>query len=161
MGPNLSLAESLQLATILAPAADAAGRNGQAVSLKNAHKAWLIYHIDQANAATILLTPQQCSAVAGTGAKAVPAVPIWACLDEAATSALIRVVPDAVNYTTDAGVKKKIVVFEIDPAKLDVAGGFDCIRANTGASNAANITSCAVVVLPRHDGPNAPSLVAD
>jgi hypothetical protein len=160
MGPNQSLAEDFGHATILAPAADAAGRTGQAVSLKNAHKAWLVYHIDQGNAATILLTPQQCSAVAGTGAKAVPAVPIWACLDEAATSALIRAA-DAVSYTTDAGVKRKIIIFEIDPARLDLAGGFDCIRGNTGASNVANITSCHVVVLPRQSGANAPSLVAD
>jgi hypothetical protein len=160
-GPNVSLAEALQLATILAPAADAAGRNGQAISLKNAHKVFLVYHINQGNAATILLTPQQCSAVAGTGAKAIPAVPIWACLDEAASSALVRVAADAVAYTTDAGVKNKIVVFEIDPAKLDVAGGFDCIRGITGASNVANITSAVAIVIPRQDGPNAPSLVAD
>jgi hypothetical protein len=79
------------------------------------------------------LTPQQCSAVAGTGAKAIPATPIWTNLDTSVSDTLVRAT-DAVSYTTDAGVKNKMVVFEIDPAALDVAGGFDCIRCNTGAS---------------------------
>jgi hypothetical protein len=34
-----------------------------------------------------------------------------------------------------------MVVFEIDPASLDVANGFDCVYLSTGASNAANITA--------------------
>jgi hypothetical protein len=38
-------------------------------------------------------------------------------------------------------VKEKLVVIEIDPATLDQANGFDCVKVATGASNAANITT--------------------
>ena len=120
-----SLPVNLVTAPTLAPAADAAGRNGTAVSLKNAHKAWIVYHIDQGNAATIALAPEQCSAVAGTGAKAIPAVPIWTNQDFDTATPLAREATDAASFTTSAAVKKKLVIFEIDPAKLDMANGFD------------------------------------
>ncbi len=133
----------------LKPAADAAGRNGEAVSLKNALMAWIVYHIDQGNAATIALAPDQCSAVAGTGAKAIPTVPVWANQDAGTASPLTRQT-DGASFTTDAGVKQKIVIFQINPAALDINNGFDCIRAKTGASNAANITEAMVIIEARY-----------
>jgi hypothetical protein len=147
MSYPFTLAQNAKLVEVLAPAADAAGRTGTAFTLKGAHKAFLVVHITQGNAATILLTPQQCTAVAGTGAKAIPATPIWANLDTSVSDTLVRST-DALSFTTDAAVKNKIVVFEIDPAALDVAGGFDCIRLNTGASNVANITQVLAYLLP-------------
>jgi hypothetical protein len=68
---------------------------------------------------------------------------------------------DAANFTTDAGVKTKKVIFEIDPAKLDVAGGFDCIRIVTGASNAANITAAQVFIVPSYAGDKVGDLYTD
>lgn len=133
----------------LKPAADAAGRSGEGVSLKNALMAWIVYHIDQGNAATIALAPEQCTAVAGTGNKAIPAVPIWANQDFGTASPLTRQT-DAVSLTTSAAVKQKMVIFQIDPAKLDTANGYDCIRGVTGASNAANITEATVWISPRY-----------
>lgn len=149
MSLSFTLPEVAQIVSILPPAADAAGRtSASAVSLKNAHKAYLVYHINQGNAATILLTPQQASAVAKTGAKALANnVRIWANQDEATTSLLTRQA-DGVSFTTDANVKVKRVIFEIDPATMDQAGGFDCLLAITGASNAANITSAEVFIVP-------------
>ena len=159
MAYPFSLVQNAKLVEVLAPAADAAGRTGTAFSLKNAHKAYLVVHITQGNAATVLLTPQQCTTVAGAGAKAIPATRIWANLDTAAAAeladSLVRAA-DAVNYTTDAGVKNKIVVFEIDPSYLDVAGGFDCLRCNTGASNVANITQIMAYLAPLRDGGATP-----
>lgn len=162
MAVSFTLPEESQQITLLAPAADAAGRtSGSAVSLKFAHKAYVIFLINQGNAATVLLTVQQASAVAKTGAKAIPAVPIWRNLDEGTNSTLVRDT-DAVNYTTDAAVKVKRVIFEIDPAKLDQANGFDCILCSTGASNVANITAAEVICLPlRGTGSGVPSLIAD
>ena len=148
MAYPFSLAQNLKITDALAPATDAAGRTSLYVSLKNAHKAYLVVHITQGNAATILLSILQATAIAGTGSKVLAnAVPIWANLDTVAAEALVRAT-DAVNYTTDAGVKNKIVVFEIDPAKLDVAGGFDCVAVSTGASNVANITQAMWIIGP-------------
>jgi hypothetical protein len=148
MAYAFSLPQMAKITDALAPATDAAGRTSLYISLKNYHKAYLVVHITQGNAATILLTPLQATAIAGTGSKVLAnAVPIWANLDTVAAEALVKAT-DAVNYTTDAGVKNKIVVFEIDPAKLDVAGGFDCVAVSTGASNVANITQAMWFLVP-------------
>src|SRR5512139_3479568 len=145
---------------VLGPAADAAGRTSTYVSLKNCVKAEIWVVVTQGNAATILLSPLQASAVAGTGSKAISAARIWTKLDEAATDFTKQT--EAATYTTDAALKNKIVVFEIDPAKcLDVAGGFDCIGVSTGASNAANITSALVVLYPGHKGATVINALAD
>ncbi len=145
---------------LLEPATDAAGRTSSVyISLKNALKAWIVFYVAQGNAATVQLDPVQATAVAGTGSKAIAnALPISVNLDVAASD-LFTAATAAVTYTTDAGVKNKIVVFEIDPANLDLAGGFDCIGLTTGASNAANITSALVFIAPRYKP--APSMIVD
>lgn len=147
----------------LAPAADAAGRNGKWVSLKNAHKLYVVVSINQGNAATVALTLEQATAVAGTGGKAVTAlVPIWANQDAAADDTLVRQA-DAASFTTDAALKEKLVVFEIIPQKaLDLANGYDCLRVVTGASNVANITAALYVATPlRYAGDPPPSMIVD
>lgn len=140
------LAENAKVVEGMAPAADAAGRTGDYVSLKNAARLFIVVHITQGNAATVALTPYQATAVAGTGEKVIAAVPIWANLDTSLTDTLVRAT-NAANYTTDAAVKNKIVMFQIDAAALDVNGGFDCVTVKTGASNAANITQCMYVLV--------------
>jgi hypothetical protein len=145
------LVEEVIRATSLKPAADAGGRTGLYVSLKNSVFALLVYHIDQGNAATIALTPLQATNVSGGSAKAIPVVPIWAVLDAASSSVPVRQT-DAASFTTDAAVKVKIVIFMIEPARLDNNNGFLCVAAQTGASNAANITSATVETQPRQVG---------
>jgi hypothetical protein len=139
------LPEGLLPVTLLAPAADAGGRSSNFVSVKGAHRAFLVCYINQGNAATIALTPNQASDVAGTGAKVISATRIWTNLDMAADSDFTQQT-SAANYTTDAGVKVKCVIFEIGRECLDLANNFDCIRVTTGASNAANITSALLLV---------------
>lgn len=137
---HIQLTEQFKIVEAMPNATDAAGRTGDYVSLKNAVMAWIEVAITQGNAATIALTVEQASAVAGTGSKAITeTVPIWSNLDTAASDTLVRRT-SAVSYTTDAAVKNKMVIFQIDPATLDVANGFDCITVKTGASNVANLT---------------------
>ena len=158
------LAENMKIVNLLAPAADAAGRTGAYVSLKNAIKAWIVVNVTQGNAATIALDPLQATAVAGTGSKALTNnTRIWSNLDTAAGDTLVARTA-AKTYTTDAGVKLKQVIFEIDPAAcMDIAGGFDCISVSTGASNAANITEAQLFILNKYSGAvdTIPSAVAD
>jgi hypothetical protein len=149
--------EELFPVTTLAPAADAAGRTGLYVNLKNALICWVRFKINQGNAATVACSVNQGIGVAGASAKAIPAVPIWTNLDGAAASAFTRQT-DAASYTTDAGLKVKYVWFQIDPAKLDTANGYNSIAAVTGASNAANITDADVYIsarFPQSSGLNA------
>jgi hypothetical protein len=149
--PRLSIPEDLTPYVLLGGAADAAGRTSPYLSLKGAIRAWIVVHINQGNAATVLLSPLQASAVAGTGSKAINAARIKTSLDEAFTAFTAQT--EAATFTTDAATKKKIVVFELDLAKVfDVAGGFDCIGISTGASNAANITSAILLIQWGHKG---------
>ena len=138
---NFTLPEQAKVLQALPPAADAAGRAGAWVSCKFAHKTYIIVLVAQGNAATVALTINQAQDESGTGAKAITAaVPIWFCTDESVSDALVPQTA-AVSFTTDAGLKNKIVIFEIDPAKLDQANGFHCVQVVTGASNVANITA--------------------
>ena len=161
MARSFSLPQQAQIVSMLAPAADAAGRTSLYSSLKNALKAYIVVSITQGAANTVLLTPLPASAGAGTGSKAIQAVPIWANLDVVASDALPAATA-AVNYTTDAGIKNKIVIFEIDPASLDVANGFTSVAVSTGASVAGNITSALLIVVPgRFVGAAQPSVLTD
>lgn len=151
----------MKVVNLLAPAADAAGRTSAYVSLKHAIKAWILVHINQGNAATILLSLLQATAVAGTGSKVLTAPgPIWSNLNTATGDALVARTP-GVNVTTDAGVALKQVLFEIDAVNLDIAGGFDCIGISTGASNAANITAAQLIAAVRYPSATPPSMVID
>jgi hypothetical protein len=160
---KMSLPEQIKIVELLPLATDAAGRAaGGAVSLKNAGKCFLVVSLAQGNAATVLLTPMQASAVDKTGGKVLAnAVRIWANLDTAATDTLVRAT-DAVNYTTDAGLKNKQVIFEIDPALLDTANGFDCIYISTGASHAANLTGALAMLTDlRYGSATPPTAIAN
>lgn len=160
---NLNMPLDIKPVNLLAPATDAAGRTSTVyASLKDAIKAFIVVYITQGNAATVQLDPVQATAVAGTGTKALTnEVPIWSCLDVAAADTLVARTA-AKTYTTDAGVKNKIVIFEIDPkACLDLANGFDCIGLTTGSSNAANITSALLFIQPKHAQATPISDIAD
>lgn len=133
----------------LRPATDAAGRTGDYANLKHAAKAVVLFHIDQANAATVACSVMQAKDAAATGAKAVAGnLRIAASNDVSAASGdILAEQPAAASFTTDAGLKPKIVAIEVDPLRdLDVAGGFTWIAAKTGASNVANLTQAVVIL---------------
>lgn len=140
MAKKFTFAQQMMPVDLLKPATDAAGRTSTRISLKNVGLCNILVHIDQGNAATIALSIFQSQDIAGTARKAlVNACPIWANLDTVTNDTMVRQT-DAVSFTTDAAVKQKQVLFELDPALLDVANGFDCIDITTGASNVANLT---------------------
>lgn len=153
--------EGLQIVEALAPAADAAGRTGDYISLKHAKRVFVVAHITQGNAATVALTLHQATSVAAGSEKAIAnVVPIWSNLDTAASDTLVARTA-AVSYTTDAGVKNKIVIFQVDPASLDTNGGFDCLTVKTGASNVANLTQAMYYVESRYGQATQPTAITD
>lgn len=147
----------------LPPAADAAGRTGVYATAKNAHKITLKFLINQGNAATVAITPQQATNVSGAGAKAITMARWWATVDDTAVGGDVLVrQTDGASFTTDAGLKPKRVYCEIDPADLDMANGFICVAPQTGASNASNITSCLTEMSPaRYSAEQPPSITAN
>lgn len=149
MATSFTLPENAKVVGSLKPAADAAGRAGRWVNAGLAHKIYAVFHIDQGNAATIALTVNQATSAAGAGSKAIAKnARIWSNLDVASNADNLARQADAVSYTTDAGIKEKLVVIEVDPAALDIAGGFQYVQFSTGASNVANYTQCTIYAAP-------------
>lgn len=147
-GRNFSLLADAPHSVLLAAAADAAGRTSRYASLKNALKAYVLVEVNQGNAATVALTVLQATNVSGAGSAVVNAMPI-ALVDATGTTDAFVVQTPAANFTTDATLADKLVLFEILPeAVLNVAGGYDCIAIQTGASNAANVTRAELVIIP-------------
>ena len=159
MPKAFSIAQMTPPVEVLFPATDAAGRTGKYVGLKKAAKIFLIAHIQQGAAATVLLSLLQATSAAGAGSKAGPVVAIYTNLDTSVSDALVRQT-DAATFTTDAAIKNKLVCFEVDAAALDVAGGFGYVTLSTGASNVANLTQVeAIPTGMRYAGAAPDSLV--
>lgn len=145
---EFSLAERAQITAVLDPATDAAGRAGRYVRTREAHKMYFVVTILQGNAATVALTVNQATSNAGAGAKAVSAgIRFWACQDVATSDLMVRAA-DGASFTTSAALATKVVIVEVDPNLLDLAGGFVYVTVVTGASNAANLTSAVAVATP-------------
>lgn len=157
MSKQFSLVYQLPPVAMLAPEADAAGRVSPYRNIKAASKAYVVARVNQGFADNVTLTLTQAQDVAGTGAKALAAVPIWL-NDNTATTDAYAIQPAAASFSTDTTLADKIVVFEILPeAAFDVANGFTTIALATGASNAANITAADLFVLTDFAGASLPS----
>lgn len=142
----MNLIEKTHPVAAFKPQTGGSAITGDYISLQNAEHVTVLVHINQANAATVALTIEQATAVAGTSSKAITnAVPIYLIAD-AATSDVWAAQTAAVSYTTDATLKEKLVAFEIPASSLDLANGFDCITVKAGASNAANILSAVYIM---------------
>lgn len=135
---------------LLAPAADAAGRTSTYKSMRNVvGKICLVCRVNQGNAAQVTFTPLQATSAGGAGSKAIPAVPVFYNADTTASDTLVAQTA-AANFQTDVALKDKFVVFEFDPAELDLANGFNHIGVQTSASNAGNITEAWFQALGRY-----------
>jgi hypothetical protein len=142
---------------LLPPAADAAGRTGPYKSLANCSgKVTIVCRVNQGNAAPVTFSPLQAQNNAGLNAKAIPAVPIFFNADTTVSDTLAAQAV-AATFASGATLKDKIVVFEFDPAELDLANGFNHITVQTSASNAANITDAHMEYLGRFQGQTPPA----
>lgn len=159
---NCGLSEKFKVVEALTPATDAAGRTGDYVSLKNAMKAIVLCQVAQGDANTVDFSINQAEAVAGTNSKALgDHARIWVQQDCANNDTLALQTSLGDNFTTNAGVKHKMVVFEVDPATLDTANGFDCITVITGASNVGNLTSAVYLLESTYPGATPPAAITD
>lgn len=134
----------------LAPQVGAAGAvTGDYISLKNAHKAWLVIHYTQGDATDITWHVNRATAVAPTGAVALAnVVPIYSNLDCATSNTLVKRT-SAINYASGAGQATKIIVFEIDPA--DLGSTYDVVAAASTTNIAAtSAVSMMYYIQPRY-----------
>lgn len=163
MARQFTLPAQASIIKVLAGATDAAGRTSAYVTLKNAHKAYALFSVNQGNAATVQFTVLQAQDVSGTGSKVLTAnAPIWADQDTATLDALV-VQAAAANFTTSAALKSKVVLMEITPDQcMDMINGFHTIALQTGASNAGNVTDAFIILTPlRYEQQTPPSALSN
>jgi hypothetical protein len=134
-----------------------AGKNGINISLKNAHKAYIVC-INQKGADatqctwTLAQSTGNAGSATGTGEKAMTnVVPIYY-TDSAALSNTLTETTAAKSYQQAATQSvTQIVVFEIIPEEaMDIAGGFDCVTVNTSDPAAANMITAFAYLEPRY-----------
>jgi len=153
-----SLPQNYKIVTAINPSAGAAV-TGDYVSLKNAHKCWVVIMSSGGNASAATFGVNEATAVAPTGAVAITALmPNWINNSTAVTDTLVKGA-DAATVTTDGLATPKLIVIEVDPALL--SAGFDCIAVTEGASNAANITSAVYIIAERYQQATPPSAILD
>ena len=114
---------------------------------------YAVVTLTQAATHETVISVNQATAVAGTGAKALAkVVPIWA-IDDVSASDILARQADAVSFTVADTETDKIVVIQIDGEDLDVNNGFDCISIGISASSeATNIASIMFIATPRYPG---------
>ena len=122
----------------------------------NCAKAEMIYfacQLQNAGANATALSIYQATSSAGAGAKVIAnAVAIFYNEDTEASSDLTQATA-AVSYTVDADVKDKLVIFQLDPAALDLDNDFAFAAIHsTASSTATNFISVVAVVEVRHGG---------
>lgn len=132
----------------------------QYVDLKYAQMAWINIELSQADATLLAFTIEQATTFAGGSTKVITvAVPIWSNLDTsiAGSQDLLVRRTAAVSYSTDAAVKNKHIVFQIDPATLDLANGFRYIVLKCGAGAATSYVACSFILDERYLQATPPS----
>lgn len=163
MALNITLPEDFKLVDASGgPVTTNGGVTCDYVSLKNVVKAWIVASFTQAAAHATGIDPKQATAVAGTSAKVFANVlPIWANEDTATSDTLVRQT-SAITYNVTADIKKKMVVFEIDPALLDVDNGFDVLGCTVDDSGeATDFVHVLYVLQTKYPQATPPSAIVD
>lgn len=128
------------------------------VCLKNYNRMTAVIQIN--NGATVTgtaITLKQATAVANTGEKALAFSTVYANTDTANTDTLTLTAVSSNTFTSATTDNNDLLyVIEIDPATLDVANGFDCVRV--GTANAVNaVTSVVYYLWPAKYGKGTPA----
>ena len=156
----ITLAENFKIVQGSAIATTSGGITGDYISLKNVHRATVVFHLLQAAAHATGASIMKATAVAPTGATAMVAtVPIWENEDTAASDALVKQT-DAASVTLAADVKNKIVVMQIDPVRLGET--YDCIAGKlSDSSESTNFAAIMYFLEMRYAQATPPTAITD
>lgn len=144
--PNVMLHEQAKIITGLAPILPSSSTPDY-VCMKGYTRCSIIILVDNNTTVTgSAITVKQATAVAGTGEKAVSVAEMFENTDTAAGSALTATAVTSNTFTTDAtNAKNLMYVVDVGIEDLDLANGFDCLRAGTGNATAAIVSVCYVL----------------
>lgn len=138
---NSALIENVKVVSALPPILPSSASPAW-VSLKNYQRAGVLIHALNTTTVTgSAVALAQATAIAGTGTKALAFTKAWRNIDTAATDTLVEFAVVSNTFTLDTTNSKPLMYFiDVDPASLDVAGGFDCFRV-TLANAVAQVVS--------------------
>jgi hypothetical protein len=121
------------------------------ISLKNAHKCWLLITHTGASDTDLVLTLNEATDVAGgTSAAIAIACPIWRNMTLGTANDLLVRTTDAYAYTidtTESADRQQMIVWEIDPTIF--SDGYDCLKVTDSGGNASNVCSILAITDPR------------
>ncbi len=155
-----TLPQEFKLPVGAAPETTNGGKTADYVSLRNALWAWVHVILTQAVGHATAFTLNKATAVDGTGAVALTTnVQVWANEDGAASDALVKKA-DAKAYTVAADIKKKHILFGIDPATL--GDTFDVITViSADSSQATNFWTVLYELDTKYKQATPPSAIVD
>lgn len=133
------------------------------VSMKNYNHLTVIVGLAPASGTdTAAITLKQASDVAGTGEKALAFTRAWRCPASSSVDTLTETTY-ASSITTSAVAALELFVLEVDGADLDVAGGFDCVRADVTDPGAVSTPAYVLYILgeSRYGQATPPSAIVD
>ena len=161
---NLSLPENFKVVDATAGVITTSGGiTSNYVSLKHAHKAWIVLQFTQAGSDASVIQPKVATAVAPTGATNItfPAE-IWANEDTATSDTLVKQTA-ATSYTLTADIAKKMVIIEIDPDDVVAMGvTYDCLGfAISAGQKATNFVAGYFILGARYAQATPPTAITD
>jgi len=152
----ITIAEQIVPVRGLAPVTTNGGASSDYVRIDRDVRCTCVVQLTQAVGHATVLTIYQADDNADTNAEVLQnSVPIWECEDAASSSVLERQT-DAKNYTVDADIKNKIVVFQLDPQY--VTRPWVKITASD-SSEATNLISVLFLHEVNHAGDEVASLI--
>lgn len=131
------------------------------ISLKHAHKAWILAQFRQAASHATTLQPRGATSVAGAGADDTAfTFPWWKNADVGTSDSWVRQTAASIATLT-AGTTHQGVIIQIDPAEM-AAEGWDVLGGVVSdSSQATNFVSAWYIVAPRYQQSNPPSMIVD
>ena len=119
------------------------------ISLKNAHKCWImIHHTGSADTDLVLTLNEATDVAGGTSSAITTACPIWWDGDAGASSDTLVRTTDTYAYTINTGDNPvQLVVWEIDPTIF--TDGYDCLKITDSGGNASNVVAIFAITDPR------------
>lgn len=131
------------------------------VSLKNAHKVWIVAKFKQAVSHASVLQPTMATAVAGTGVTNITAATrIWRNTDVATSDTLVEATA-ATSAACATGATSQLIIMEIDPDDF-AAAGYDVLGCGVATSSqATNFVDITYYMVTRYPQSNPPSAIID
>jgi len=156
---NICLPEQFKIVQGKSPITTNTAVTGDYVSLKNVHRAWVIFNFTQAAAHATVASLLRSTAVDTSGTAVTESVKIW-CNEDTATSDTLVAATDAASETLTADIKNKMVVMQIDPELL--AATYDCIAGYVAASSeSTNFVSMTYILEYRYAQATPPTAITD